>query len=107
MKWFIFLLALVNYAHAQTQPDEATLRPTTTDAPTPPTDMPTIDPALLPKTSGEPERVVTVSMALLLMVALTIGGICIVAYGGDECNDKGTSKRKRYSKVRNKQNPLW
>ena len=84
------------------------MRPTTTDEPTPPTNMPTIDPALLPKTSGEPERVVTVSIALVLMVALTVGGICIVAYGNDECNNK-TKKTNRYSKMRNKrqQNSLW
>jgi hypothetical protein len=111
MKWFIVIM-LITSVLGQTQsptsnvtvPDVATLRPTVpTDSPTPgsgPTKMPTVAPEI---TSGEPDRVVTVAVTLVLMVGLTVVGICLVANGGEECKQYEPIEKTKIKKI----NAIW
>lgn len=91
-----------------TIPDVATLRPTVSPTTGPPTDMPTIDPASLPRTSGEPARVVTVSVSLTVMVISTIIGICLVARQKNTyCNKLGSNVNRNSVNDNNANVNLW
>lgn len=82
---YFLLLTIVN-----SQPDIATLRPTV--SPTQQmTSMPTME--LSNGSSGEPERIITVSVALVNMFCLTVTGIYIIAYRKDD-------KCKQYKKIK-------
>ena len=118
MIWLTILFLLFNFANSQTPapttnvtvPDVATLRPTTTPEPTAPTDMPTMDPADLPKdSSGEPARVVVVAIVIVIMVILTAIGICLIANGDNDCERRRKQEPKiNYRKINSKkQTSLW
>ena len=116
MKWLTILFLLFNFANSQTSapttnvtvPDVATLRPTITPEPTTPTDMPTMDPADLPKdSSGEPARVVVVATVLVIMVALTVAGICLIANGDNECEKRPIRQQPKTNYRKITKNNLW
>ena len=94
MLWLLNLALLII---VNAQPDSATLRPTL--SPTTMmmmTNMPTPDSEL---SSGEPPRIVVVSVGLALMIALTAGGVYVIAYGEDD-------DEREYKTVA-KQSQLW